>query len=129
VQPLGSSQHFMEPEGSLPSSQELSTCTYLEPNQSSLPNPANLSKLPQNREPIIILPLYILALLTVVGESRYQKKKEQTNKQTNKKKLCGPWSASKLYRLIDRHLSTKFSTNFCGYRGVVWSAQRIPYGR
>jgi hypothetical protein len=31
MQPLGSSQHFMEPEGSLPSSQELSTCTYPEP--------------------------------------------------------------------------------------------------
>jgi hypothetical protein len=35
VQPLGSSQHFMEPEGSLPSSQELSTWTYPEPDQSS----------------------------------------------------------------------------------------------
>jgi hypothetical protein len=35
VQPLGSSQHFMEPEGSLPSSQGLSTCTYTEPDQSS----------------------------------------------------------------------------------------------
>jgi hypothetical protein len=35
VQPVGSSQHFMEPEGSLPSLQELSTCTYPEPNQSS----------------------------------------------------------------------------------------------
>jgi hypothetical protein len=32
VQPLGSSQHFMEPEGSLPSSQELSTCTYRRSN-------------------------------------------------------------------------------------------------
>jgi hypothetical protein len=29
------SQHFMEPKGSLQSSQELSTCTYPEPNQSS----------------------------------------------------------------------------------------------
>jgi hypothetical protein len=29
------SQHFMEPEGSLPSLQELSNCTYPEPNQSS----------------------------------------------------------------------------------------------
>jgi hypothetical protein len=36
VQPLGSSQHFMEPEGSLPSSQQLSTCTYPEPDQSSM---------------------------------------------------------------------------------------------
>jgi hypothetical protein len=29
------SQHSMKPEGSLPRSQELSTCTYPEPNQSS----------------------------------------------------------------------------------------------
>jgi hypothetical protein len=29
-------------------------------------------------------------------------------------KLRGPQSASELYRLIDRHLSTKFSVNFCG---------------
>jgi hypothetical protein len=35
------------------------------------------------------------------------------NKQTNKK-LRGPQSASELYRLSDRHLSTKFSANFCG---------------
>jgi hypothetical protein len=35
MQPFGSSQHFMEPEGSLPSSQELSTCTYPESDQSS----------------------------------------------------------------------------------------------
>jgi hypothetical protein len=35
VQPLGSSKHFMEHEGSLPSSQELSTCTYPEPDQFS----------------------------------------------------------------------------------------------
>jgi hypothetical protein len=33
---------------------------------------------------------------------------------TNKQKLRGPSSASELYRLIDRHLSTKFSVNFCG---------------
>jgi hypothetical protein len=33
VQPLGSSQHFMEPEGSLPSLQEPSTCTYPEPKK------------------------------------------------------------------------------------------------
>jgi hypothetical protein len=31
-----------------------------------------------------------------------------------KKNLRGPWSASELYRLSDRHLSTKFSANFCG---------------
>jgi hypothetical protein len=34
------SQHFMEPEGSIPNSQELSTCSYPEPDQSS----------PQNRD-------------------------------------------------------------------------------
>jgi hypothetical protein len=39
VQPFGSSQHFMEPEGSLPRSQELSTCTYPEPNQSNPQHP------------------------------------------------------------------------------------------
>jgi hypothetical protein len=32
--------------------------------------------------------------------------------QTNK--LRGPQSASELYRLSDRHLSTKFRANFCG---------------
>jgi hypothetical protein len=35
VQPLGSSQHSMEPESSLRRSQELSTYTYREPDQSS----------------------------------------------------------------------------------------------
>jgi hypothetical protein len=29
-------------------------------------------------------------------------------------KLLGPYSASELCRLSDRHLSTKFSANFCG---------------
>jgi hypothetical protein len=28
-----------------------------------------------------------------------------------------------------RHLSTKFSANLCGQRGVAWSARRIPNGR
>jgi hypothetical protein len=32
--------------------------------------------------------------------------------QTNK--LRGPQSPSEIYRLIDRHLSTNFSANFCG---------------
>jgi hypothetical protein len=41
---------------------------------------------------------------------------KQTNKQTNK--LRGPYSASELYRLIDRHLSTKLSANFYGWRGA-----------
>jgi hypothetical protein len=48
---------------------------------------------------------------------------------TKKNKLRGPSSASELYRLNDRHLSTKFSANFCGYRDVAWSARRNPYGR
>jgi hypothetical protein len=30
-----------------------------------------------------------------------------------KNKLRGPQSASEVYRLSDRHLSTKFSANFC----------------
>jgi hypothetical protein len=33
------SQHFMEPEGSIPNSQELSTCSYPEPDQSSPTSP------------------------------------------------------------------------------------------
>jgi hypothetical protein len=33
------SQHFMEPEGSIPNSQELSTCSYPEPDQSSPHHP------------------------------------------------------------------------------------------
>jgi hypothetical protein len=41
-----------------------------------------------------------------------KKKTKQNKKQTNK--LHGPYSASQLYRLIDRHLSTKFIVNFCG---------------
>jgi hypothetical protein len=44
----------------------------------------------------------------------------------NANKLCGPQSASELYRLIDRGLSTKFCANFCGWRGVAWSMRRIP---
>jgi hypothetical protein len=33
------SQHFMEPEGSIPNSQEFSTCSYPEPDQSSPHHP------------------------------------------------------------------------------------------
>jgi hypothetical protein len=33
------SQHFMEPEGSIPNSQELSTCSYHEPDQFSPHHP------------------------------------------------------------------------------------------
>jgi hypothetical protein len=32
------SQHFMKPEGSIPNSQELSTCSYPEPDQLGLAN-------------------------------------------------------------------------------------------
>jgi hypothetical protein len=49
VQPLGSSQDFMEPEGSLPSSQELSNCTYPELDQSS----------PQHSRPILKLSIHL----------------------------------------------------------------------
>jgi hypothetical protein len=35
VRTLDVSQHFMEPEGSIPNSQKLSTCPYPEPDQSS----------------------------------------------------------------------------------------------
>jgi hypothetical protein len=41
------------------------------------------------------------------------------NDKQNKKKLRGPQSASELYRLIDRQLSAKFSSNFWGYMGVT----------
>jgi hypothetical protein len=36
------------------------------------------------------------------------------NAKLNKNKLRGLQSASELYRLSDRHLSAKFSANFCG---------------
>jgi hypothetical protein len=65
VQPLSSSQHFMEPEGSLPSSQELSTCTYPEPDQSS---PQHSHKILTSR---ILLQVYfqhiLIRLISVIG--------------------------------------------------------------
>jgi hypothetical protein len=61
VQPLGSSQQFMEPEGSLPSSQELSTCTYPEPDESS-PQHSILSL----KGPSYITHIYIYINLTVM---------------------------------------------------------------
>jgi hypothetical protein len=42
------SQHFMEPEGSSPHSQELSTCSYPEPDQSSPHHPIPPSKIHPN---------------------------------------------------------------------------------
>jgi hypothetical protein len=56
----------------------------------------------------------------------YGEKKTSKREQKNPRYL---WSASELYRLSDRHLSMKFSANFCGLRGVAWSERRIPYGR
>jgi hypothetical protein len=40
------SQHFMETEGSIPISQELSTCSYPEPGQSSSHHPISTLKDP-----------------------------------------------------------------------------------
>jgi hypothetical protein len=44
------SQHFMEPKGSIPNSQELSTCSYPEPDQSPHHHitPSHLSKIHPN---------------------------------------------------------------------------------
>jgi hypothetical protein len=39
------SQHFIEPEGSVPNSQELSACPYPEPDQSSPHHPILTNKL------------------------------------------------------------------------------------
>jgi hypothetical protein len=44
---MKTSQHFMETEGSLPHSQELYTCLYSEPNQSSLYHPSYVALSPQ----------------------------------------------------------------------------------
>jgi hypothetical protein len=40
------SQHFMKPEGLMPNSQELSTCPYPEPDQSSPHHPIPTLKVP-----------------------------------------------------------------------------------
>jgi hypothetical protein len=55
------SQHFMEPEGSIPNSQELSTCSYLEPDQSSPYHP-----IPPLQDPSYYYPpTYVLVFLAV----------------------------------------------------------------
>jgi hypothetical protein len=57
------SQHFMEPQGSIPNSQQLSTCSYLEPDQSSPHYP-----IPPSPISILILyypPTYVLVFLVV----------------------------------------------------------------
>jgi hypothetical protein len=58
--------------------------------------------------------LHQMALVrTDVSEEHIASIFKVTNEQT-KNILRGPWSASELYRLSDRYLSTKFSANFCG---------------
>jgi hypothetical protein len=44
------SQHFMEPEGSIPNSQELSTCSYPEPDQGLLLREDNSDRLLRKAE-------------------------------------------------------------------------------
>jgi hypothetical protein len=55
------SHHFMEPEGSIPNSQELSICSYLEPDQSSPHNPIPPLQDPSQYYP----PTYVLVFLVV----------------------------------------------------------------
>jgi hypothetical protein len=55
------SQHFMEPEGSIPNSQELSTCCYPEPDQSSPYHPIPPLQDPSQYYP----PTYVLVFLVV----------------------------------------------------------------
>jgi hypothetical protein len=55
------SQHFMEPEGSLQLSQELSTCPYPEPDQFSLHHPI----LPLQDPSYYYPPTYVLVFLVV----------------------------------------------------------------
>jgi hypothetical protein len=50
------SQHFIEPVGSIPNSQELSTCSYPEPDQSSPHHP-----IPPLQDP----PTYVLVFVVV----------------------------------------------------------------
>jgi hypothetical protein len=55
------SQHFMEPVGLIPNSQELSTCSYREPDQSSPHLPIPLLQDPSQYYP----PTYVLVFLAV----------------------------------------------------------------
>jgi hypothetical protein len=55
------SQHFMEPEGSIPNSQQLSTCSYSEPDQFSPHHP-----IPPLQDPSYYYPpTYVLVILVV----------------------------------------------------------------
>jgi phage FluMu protein gp41 len=60
-----------------------------------------------------IYPHHITSSCAVLGQLRTGMNLLFTA-QANKKKLRGPFSTSEIYRLTDRHLSTKFSTNFYG---------------
>jgi hypothetical protein len=55
------SQHFMEPEGSISNSQELSTCSYPEPDQSSIHHAITPLQDPSYYYP----PTYVLVFLVV----------------------------------------------------------------
>jgi hypothetical protein len=65
------SQHFMEPEGSVPKSQELSTCSYPEPDQSNPhhPTPAvtlrirNYKFVMESQNTVIDLNIRVLVLM------------------------------------------------------------------
>jgi hypothetical protein len=135
VQPFGSSQHFMEDEGSLPRSQELSTCTYPEPDQSSPQHPI-LSR----KRATLMLSIHLrLGLPSGLFPSAYSINNLYTFLFSPTLAICaaplvflklrGSYSARELYRLSDRHCLAKFSANFCVRRGAAWSARRIPYGR
>jgi hypothetical protein len=55
------SQHFMEPEGSIPNSHELSTCSYPEPDQSSQHHSITPLQDPSQYYP----PTYVLVFLVL----------------------------------------------------------------
>jgi hypothetical protein len=72
----------------------------------------------------------------VVPKRRYlQEPHDITSKKTAfsvyKKQAKTPWPLVRMRTIpTERHnLSAKFSTNFCGKRGVTWSARQMPHGR
>jgi hypothetical protein len=66
-----SSQHFMEPEGSLPHSQELSNCPYPDPDDSTQQPPLPILALQDSSE--YYPPTYVLVFLVVsLLESLFQ---------------------------------------------------------
>jgi hypothetical protein len=122
------SQHFMEPEGSIPNSQELSTCSSSEPDQSlalqNLKFSINTKTSPWQTwkwisNPVFSVPLVYIscALCYFDVHSWFLKKKT-------------PWSESKseLYRPSDRRLSAKWLPTFAD-RGCHVISVTDPYGR